>query len=148
MASRQLLIACLPHGPLACCVAAPAQAWTRRFGLGGHSRFIPVVDLANHLNGCKHTIGLEPCQATPALKQWAQRLPPAALAKVLDTPCQCSREGAAAGSGSSAAAVGSRCVVWRAGEDLRAGQEVCNGYHAAMLQDTALLQYGFLQVRS
>ena len=109
------------------------------------------MDLANHLNGCKHTVGLEPCQATPALKEWAQRLPPAALAKVLDTPCQCSKpacnpEGAGAGSGGAAAAVGSHCVVWRVGEDLRAGQEVCNGYHPAMLQDTALLQYGFLQV--
>lgn len=109
------------------------------------------MELANHRNGCKHTsLGLEPCQATPALKQWTQRLAPATLAKVLETPSNCCGkegcgQGAAAGSGSTAA-VGSQCVVWRAGEALTAGQEVCYGYHAAMLQDMALLQYGFLQV--
>lgn len=38
------------------------------------------------------------------------------------------------------------CVVWRAKAAVSAGEEVCNGYHEYMLQDRALIQYGFLQV--
>jgi hypothetical protein len=37
-------------------------------------------------------------------------------------------------------------MVWRAEEDVPAGQEVCNSYKT-LFQDRALLQYGFLQVR-
>jgi hypothetical protein len=40
------------------------------------------------------------------------------------------------------------CVIWRAEADVSGGEEVCNGYATYMLQDRALLQYGFLQVRS
>lgn len=46
----------------------------------------------------------------------------------------------------SPAPVGSLCLVWRAGEALQAGQPVCYGYKAVLLQDVALLHYGFLQV--
>lgn len=38
------------------------------------------------------------------------------------------------------------CVVWKAGSDVPAGEEVCNMYHDNMPQDRAVLQYGFLQV--
>lgn len=47
----------------------------------------------------------------------------------------------------SPAPAGSLCMVWRAGEALQAGQPVCNGYKSVLLQDVALLHYGFLQVR-
>jgi hypothetical protein len=40
-----------------------------------------------------------------------------------------------------------QCMVWRAEEDVAAGQEVCNSYKT-LFQDRALLQYGFLQVRT
>ena len=38
------------------------------------------------------------------------------------------------------------CVVWQAGADIPAGSEVCYSYSGHMLQDQAVLQYGFLQV--
>eukprot|EP00775_Hariotina_reticulata_P010707 gene10707-10864_t len=37
------------------------------------------------------------------------------------------------------------CVVWQAGADIPAGSEVCYSYSGYMLQDQAVLQYGFLQ---
>jgi hypothetical protein len=37
------------------------------------------------------------------------------------------------------------CVIWRAEADVSAGEEVCYAYLSYMLQDSSLLQYGFLQ---
>jgi hypothetical protein len=38
------------------------------------------------------------------------------------------------------------CITWRAETALAAGDEVCNCY-GLLMQDHAVLQYGFLQVR-
>lgn len=83
------------------------QVKTRIFGTQFGQLMVPLIDLANHHNNCKHTITTHPtCE--PA-----------------------SEDG---------------CIVWKAGSDLAAGDEVCNIYHESMLQDRAVLQYGFLQV--
>lgn len=38
------------------------------------------------------------------------------------------------------------CIVLEAGAAVTAGQEICYAYTPGMLQDEAVLQYGFLQV--
>lgn len=126
------------------------QASTRRYNFAGKARFIPFMDFANHRPGCSHTtIRLEPCKAAPALKQWVQRLPAERLAKVLQTASSSQLGDMQSGvvpGGPDSAAGESRCVVWRAGEPVSAGQEVCYMYKPVMLQDMSLLLYGFLQV--
>ena len=127
------------------------QALTRRYNFAGKTRFIPFMEFANHHPGCRHTtLRLEPCKATPALKQWAQHLPAEGLAQGLQTASGSQpggrQSGAVPGGFDSAMAGESKCAVWRAGEDVPAGQEVCYTYKPVMLQDMALLWYGFLQV--
>lgn len=83
------------------------QLKTRSFDCAGLGELLlPVVDLANHRNGCPHSI--------TTYKDCGPLSPDG-------------------------------CMVWRAEEAVRAGEEVCNSYHPYMLQDRALLQYGMLQ---
>ena len=92
---------------------------------------LPLVDFGNHYAGCKHTsLRLEPCKPKAPEKQ--------------DRPDVAQPMSARAAKPQAAGE--SKCVVWRAGEDVPAGQEVCYTYKPVMLQDMALLWYGFLQV--
>jgi hypothetical protein len=97
-------------------------------------------------------LDIEPCNATPALKHWAQRMPAAAVTQARPTPRQgvtskpgCAQSRTARGSEDAPGA--NYCIVWRAGEAVGIGEEVCYTYSPVMLQDLALLRYGFLQVR-
>lgn len=148
------------------------QISTRRFGKSGGSWLIPVAEFANHQSNCRHFLHMENCTVTPALKQWTATLPArtqntplAATAIAEATPASgatpapapaCDRCGLAAaatqsggtegGSDSGDSSSSGQCIVWRAGEAVSAGQQLCYSYKQMMLQDYALLQYGFLQV--
>jgi hypothetical protein len=55
-------------------------------------------------------------------------------------------EGAAPDDAVRSRGVSGVCLVWRAESPVAMGMEVCNNY-SLLLQDNALLQYGYLQVR-
>eukprot|EP00878_Enallax_costatus_P017740 GHUV01018639.1.p1 GENE.GHUV01018639.1~~GHUV01018639.1.p1 ORF type:complete len:240 (+),score=26.52 GHUV01018639.1:261-980(+) len=104
----------LPHHvgrpPVASILTPPyihlPQVTTRAFGTPFGPLMVPLIDMANHHNNCKHTLA----------------------ARITCGPDM--EDG---------------CIVWKAGSDLRSGEEVCLTYHKKMLQDMAVLQYGFLQ---
>lgn len=78
---------------------------------------MPFIDMANHQNGCNHSIALRPCDQ-------------------LSEPSS---------SSSSQGAVNTTqiCVVWKAGAYIAAGEEVCLSY-GYLLPDRAMLQYGYI----
>jgi hypothetical protein len=121
----------------------PLQIWSRRFNTAGKVRMLPMLDLANTWNRCPHYLSFEPCQATAAFMQWAERLSASHLERASQTTgseCYASAE-------VCNATWPSKCFVWRAGAPLKAGEQACCEYaHGLLLQDMALLQYGFLQV--
>lgn len=90
------------------------------FGEGGH--LVPLLDQANHQNGCGHPLTIASCENLPG-----------------STP--------SSSSGSSGSPTGLNttrlCVVWQAGADMALGDEVCLSY-GWLLPDRALLQYGFI----
>jgi hypothetical protein len=104
--------------------------------------------MANHDNLCLHSHLPEPCDPKEGYKQWKLGKTPPPLSKTVGSGVY----GPRASSGSSEedsdveGGVSGQCIVWRAEEDVAAGQEVCN-YYKTLKQDRALLQYGFLQVR-
>jgi len=122
------------------------QLLTRLFGFDkGVQMLVPLLDLANHQNGCTHSHHPGPCD--PALDEnnrqhWDSNAQPPALAKSAGSG-RFGPNGSAQGDSSSR--MSGQCVVWRATEYVAAGQEVCNAYKI-LTQDRALLQYGFLQV--
>lgn len=91
------------------------------FREGGH--LVPFLDMANHKNGCKHNIGVRPCDEL--------------------TPSASKSNGNNAQPSTGLLNTTRVCVYWKAGADLNAGEEVCLPY-GYMLPDRAMLQYGFL----
>lgn len=124
---------------LLCVVCCPVQLLTRLFRFDDKDILLPVVDFANHDNTCQHSHLPEPCDPEQGFRQWQQNLRSPPLASTAGSGVY----GAAAAKSNSS--VSGQCIVWRAETPLKAGQEVCNSYKT-LLQDRALLQYGFLQV--
>lgn len=110
-----------------CCTAAALQVATRLFDFreGGH--IVPLLDLANHHNGCKHSVAVTPCDALPA------------------PTGTCSSRDHSGSSPQHADGINTTemCVVWTAGADVSTGEEVCLS-RGWLLPDRAVLQYGFI----
>lgn len=130
-ACRAVLCCALPFSPGFCLFALP---WL----------FVLFLrPTPSRQNDCQHTHRVEPCDPKKAAKQRkkglaAPALPPS-FAKGVSSS---SSSGTAKGGGG----VSGVCITWRAETALAAGEEVCNCY-GLLMQDHALLQYGFLQVR-
>lgn len=134
-----------------CCVffllgRVQLQLLTRLFGFDkGVQMLVPLLDLANHQNGCTHSHHPGPCDRAldeNNRQHWVSNARPPALAKSAGS----GRFGPEASTQvDSSSRMSGQCVVWRATEYVAAGQEVCNAYKI-LTQDRALLQYGFLQV--
>lgn len=90
-------------------------------------------------NDCQHTHRVEPCDPKKAAKHRKKGLAAPALPPSF-------AKGVVVSSSSSSGTVSGVCITWRAETALSAGAEVCNCY-GLLMQDHALLQYGFLQVR-
>jgi hypothetical protein len=138
---------------------AALQLSTRAFGYGDREVLVPFLELANHDNACQHTHSLEPCNITQANEARALGLPPPpvppsfakGVAPACNTEMQQQQQPAAeprlrceAGA-TGLGGVRGVCIVWRAQTSVATGEELCNNYNM-LLQDTALHQYGFLQV--
>lgn len=89
---------------------------------------MPGLDAMNHRNSCPVSRALEPC---PALRATA---PPGS------DPADAA---AAAEAAAGAARRGEVCVVVKATEDIKEGDELCLSY-GHLTPDLALFQYGFL----
>lgn len=137
------------------CQQSPTQTWsvlwsavlccavqlkTRAFGFPTANVLIPLVDMGNHHNECRHSLMVESCDPIEGQQQWQERKHPP-----LTTATGSGVYHPAASSSSSG--LSGQCMVWRAEAPVAVGQVVCNNYGAG-LQDRMLLQYGFLQVCS
>jgi hypothetical protein len=91
------------------------------FREGGH--LIPLIDMANHQDGCKHTVAIKACGSASS-----------------DTDDTSSSSSSSQGGLNTT----KLCVVWEAGADVAAGEEVCVSYGHLLLPDRAMLQYGFM----
>jgi len=139
-ASLEKLLSPNPVPPaLVCVVWCPVQLLTRLFRFDDKDILLPVVDFANHDNTCLHSHLPEPCDPEQGFRQWKENLRSPPLASTAGSGVY------GADAAKSNSSVSGQCFVWRAETPLRAGQEVCNSYKT-LLQDRALLQYGFLQV--
>jgi hypothetical protein len=116
------------------------QLKTRAFGFPTANVLIPLVDMGNHHNECRHSLMVESCDPIEGQQQWQERKHPP-----LTTATGSGVYHPAASSSSSG--LSGQCIVWRAEAPVAVGQVVCNNYGAG-LQDRMLLQYGFLQVCS
>jgi hypothetical protein len=158
-----------------CCRLALLQLSTRTFSYGGTEVLLPILDLANHDNACLHTHDAEPCdlqkanelrkagllpvnvpdslgsgKVVPYEAETATDSKPATAAQT----CKCGKGGCDEKAGSSDRStadaklrgVSGICIFWRAETKVAKGGEVCNNY-GLLLQDNALFQYGYLQVR-
>lgn len=100
------------------------QVVTRLINLeeGGH--LIPLIDMANHRQDCpKHHIDVVACDQVATSNKSAASSSKDASTRVLNTT--------------------RLCVIWTAGADLSAGDEVCRSY-GYLLPDRTFLQYGFI----
>lgn len=135
------------------------QLTTRTFSYGDTEVLIPIIDMANHDNACQHTHRVEPCDPAAGLKQRQKgsaspAIPPSFAKGVngsvngsLPAAKKCSKFSWGCKEGASKNGLSGVCITWRAEMPLVKGWEVCNNY-GLLLQDHALLQYGFLQVSS
>jgi hypothetical protein len=133
------------------------QLTTRTFSYGGTEVLIPIIDMANHDNACQHTHRVEPCDPAAGLKQRRRGsaspdIPPSFAKGVngsvngsMPVAKKCGMFSWGCKQGVSRPGLSGVCITWRAETPLVKGWEVCNNY-GLLLQDHALLQYGFLQV--
>jgi hypothetical protein len=83
---------------------------------------VPLIDSASHRIGCPHRIEVKDCAVVIEMSETASM---------------------SLQSGPSILNNTRMCVVWTAGSDLSAGEEVCVSY-GHLLPDRAMLQYGFI----
>ena len=135
------------HAPSYHVVTPPPflQLTTRTFFYGDKEVLVPIVDLANHDNACQHTHRLEPCDPDLGLKQRSESLLPPPVPPSFASGVVVPVEGATPDADVQSRGVSGVCLVWRAESPVAMGMEVCNNY-GLLLQDNALLQYGYMQV--
>jgi hypothetical protein len=120
-----LLARPVPCCAVLCCAALQTSTRLISFREGGH--LIPLIDMANHQDGCKHTVAIKSCDSTTD-----------------HTTKPSDKTPSSSSSGQGGLNNSQLCVVWTAGADVAAGEQVCIPSGRLLLPDTAMLQYGFI----
>jgi hypothetical protein len=98
---------------------------------GVDPQLLPLMEMADHRNFCPHNYEVLPCSRAPAGNGDSPE-------DIEESTASKSGESGTAGEKSGSAGDGqaepARCMVWTAGVDLTAGDEICTDYRQAALQ--------------